>query len=313
MSEDFVVQRYHENSGLTLAEAKSQNETLRKFCFEILVEGVDYGVIEGTDKKVLFKPGAERLCQFLRLYPKFLPLSVTEDFEKPLFFYRYECQLLHMQSGAVVGTGIGSCNSYETKYRWRERKRTCPNCNKETIIVGKEEYGGGFLCWKKKGGCGAKFPKDHPIIINQQTGRIENEDVCDQINTMDKMAQKRALMAAILVTAGVSEYFTQDLEEVVNEKTGEISKVPAPSPSEDKAPSVSLSYRPEWDERKEHLKSLLREMAAKNPMWNEEEYFKEVSGKDTAQLKHIDMAATEKQMERIEQAIENAEEWILSN
>jgi len=39
----------------------------------------------------------------------------------------------------------------------------CPKCGKVgTIIKGREEYGGGFLCFAKKGGCGAKFEKAPP-------------------------------------------------------------------------------------------------------------------------------------------------------
>ena len=36
----------------------------------------------------------------------------------------------------------------------------CPKCGCLTIIEGKPEYGGGWLCWKNKGGCGAKFTSD---------------------------------------------------------------------------------------------------------------------------------------------------------
>lgn len=35
--------------------------------------------------------------------------------------------------------------------------RPCPSCGQKAIIRGKAEYGGGFVCWKKMGGCGAKF------------------------------------------------------------------------------------------------------------------------------------------------------------
>ena len=35
----------------------------------------------------------------------------------------------------------------------------------------------------------------------------------DLVNTIDKMAQKRALVAAVLITCGASEYFTQDVED----------------------------------------------------------------------------------------------------
>lgn len=38
----------------------------------------------------------------------------------------------------------------------------CPVCGVAAIIKGREEYGGGWLCFKKKGGCGAKWP-DGPV------------------------------------------------------------------------------------------------------------------------------------------------------
>lgn len=37
------------------------------------------------------------------------------------------------------------------------KDKTCPKCGKPAIIKGKAEYGGGWLCYKAKGGCGAKF------------------------------------------------------------------------------------------------------------------------------------------------------------
>lgn len=43
--------------------------------------------------------------------------------------------------------------------------------------------------------------------------RIPNSDVFDVINTIDKMAQKRALVAAVLVATNASEFFTQDMED----------------------------------------------------------------------------------------------------
>ena len=39
-----------------------------------------------------------------------------------------------------------------------EAAKTCPSCGRSgTIIRGKAEYGGGWVCWKTKGGCGAKL------------------------------------------------------------------------------------------------------------------------------------------------------------
>ncbi len=38
--------------------------------------------------------------------------------------------------------------------------------------------------------------------------------MCDQINTIQKMAQKRAFIAATLIGCNASEYYTQDLEDL---------------------------------------------------------------------------------------------------
>jgi hypothetical protein len=54
------------------------------------------------------------------------------------------------------------------------------------IIKGKEEYGGGWICYNKKGGCGQKFADDDDAIIGQIVGRIENDDPADQYNTVLK-------------------------------------------------------------------------------------------------------------------------------
>ena len=43
--------------------------------------------------------------------------------------------------------------------------------------------------------------------------RIPNPDVADVVNTIQKMAQKRALVAATLIATSASEFFTQDIED----------------------------------------------------------------------------------------------------
>jgi len=56
---------------------------------------------------------------------------------------------------------------FDSKYReapererapQQERVPTCPKCNStKGVIKGKEEYGGGWVCYAKKGGCGHKW------------------------------------------------------------------------------------------------------------------------------------------------------------
>lgn len=188
---------------------------------DVLKPGVDFGVIPGTgDKPTLLLPGMEKLLRALRLRPEYHLLSSKEDFDKPLFYYRYECRLIEIESGLCVSTAIGSANSYEAKWRWREQKRACPKCGTANINRSKfpprnnPNAEPGWYCYAKTGGCGAEFAADDKTITEQVTGRMENPDIFDQINTIDKIAQKRALGSAIKGAANVSEYFTVDLEDL---------------------------------------------------------------------------------------------------
>lgn len=42
----------------------------------------------------------------------------------------------------------------------------CPACGKPAIIKSKAEYGGGWICFEKKGGCGRKFKDGDPDIAS---------------------------------------------------------------------------------------------------------------------------------------------------
>jgi hypothetical protein len=203
---------------LSVQQAVERFNAVVEFVQTILREGVDYGTIPGTGKATLLKPGAEKLTTFFGLIKRFQLLDRVEDWSgadhdgERFFYYLYRCQLL--RGDTVVAEADGSCNSWETKYRYRTADRLCPQCGKATIIKGREEYGGGWLCFVKKGGCGAKFLTGDPSIEGQVTGRVLNADIADQVNTIQKMAQKRALVAATLLAVNASEFFTQDLEDL---------------------------------------------------------------------------------------------------
>jgi hypothetical protein len=79
-------------------------------------------------------------------------------------------------------------------------------------------------CFRKKGGCGAKFSLGDQSIESQQVGRVPNPDIADQVNTIQKMAQKRALVGVCLLAVNASEFFTQDVEDMM------IGPAPMPSP-----------------------------------------------------------------------------------
>lgn len=195
----------------------TERQKLMQELREMLVERVDYGVIPGTEKPTLLLPGAQKVCAYFGYVPKYADDSVIEDWSgaqngEPLFYYRLTCVLEKDRN--PVGGGIGSCNSWESKYRYRNAARKCPACGAESIIKGKEEYGGGWLCFAKKGGCGAKFPDGDAAIEAQSVGKVSNPDFADIVNTVLKMAKKRSYIDATLSATGLSQYFTQDVEDM---------------------------------------------------------------------------------------------------
>jgi hypothetical protein len=224
---------------MSLHEAQAMRQALNDFVSSnVLVENIDYGKVPGTDKNTLLKPGAEKLATFFRLTPKFVILDKVVDFDKGLFYFQYQCEL-YTRGGMLVGTGNGSCNSYESKYRYRRAGRVCPQCGAENIRRSKRDDG--WYCWEKTGGCGANFAANDTRITEQETGRVENPDRADQLNTVDKMAQKRALVAAVLIAVNASEFFTQDMEDFVN---GDFEPPPVP-PKRNGAPAPAQSGPPE--------------------------------------------------------------------
>lgn len=213
MKNEEELVRYQPGRTLTplmnLAVAKSRLAEFQQFVKEYMVPGEDYGQIPGTPKPTLYKPGADKLCELYGLSDSYRVIDRLVDFDRGLFDYEIECQL--SRDGMLIATGLGSCSSYEGKYRYRDSKQKCPKCGKETIIKGKEEYGGGWLCFAKKGGCGAKFADDDEQITNQVIGQVENDDIATLKNTILKMAKKRAKVDAALAATRSSGVFTQDI------------------------------------------------------------------------------------------------------
>jgi len=198
-----------------------------------MTRDVDYGVIPGTGTKpTLLKPGAEKLGVLFQLDVQL----VNEKHWGPGDHLTVTSQatVFHFPTGARLGYGEGICSTREKKYAVRNEQRKCPDCGKATVIKGKAEYGGGWLCFKKKGGCGAKWPDGAEVIESQTTGEVENPDLPDSWNTVVKMAEKRARIDAVLAVTGASALFTQDLDDEV-ERAPE--SAPAPSSQPDRVPS----------------------------------------------------------------------------
>jgi hypothetical protein len=197
---------------LTVEELAGQVKKIHEVMAKLMKPETHFGVIPGTKKPTLYKPGAELLNMLFRLDPQY---GTEEIRDGDHLIVRSTCTLWHIPTGQRMGSGMGSCSTREAKYAYRRSGRTCPSCGKEdTIIKGKAEFGGGWLCFGKRGGCGAKFKDGDDAIEQQQTEqRVANPDLPDTHNTVLKMSNKRALVAAVLNVTAASEIFTQDVDD----------------------------------------------------------------------------------------------------
>lgn len=217
---------------------------------EVLTEGTDYGTIPGCgDKPSLFKPGAEKITKLLNLFEDYEFVERIEDFDKPLFHYVVRCTLRDIATGTRVASGLGACNSRESKYRYRwipeteisaaERAGLKKRGGKMTLFefdfaLSKREttgqYGKPAEHWAAFDAAIAagtartatrktKKDKDLPgreIDVTAVFYQLENPEIFDQVNTIIKMGKKRAHVDATLAAGRLSELFTQDLEDLAD-------------------------------------------------------------------------------------------------
>jgi hypothetical protein len=190
-------------------QVSAQVQLIQQVMRDVMKDGEHYGVVPGCGTKpALLKPGAEKLCFTFQLVPNFE--VKRQDYERNHREYEVRCRLTN-RAGVLIAEGLGTCSTYESKYRYRNADRTCPTCGKPALMKSKRDPE--FYCWTKKDGCGATFPLDDKRITEQQVGKVENPDIADQWNTVLKMATKRAHVAATITACAASDLFTQDIDE----------------------------------------------------------------------------------------------------
>lgn len=246
---------------MAIATAKQRYNALVSFTKDIMTPGKDFGAVPGTDKPTLLKPGAEKLMSFFGLTvedPEFI--TKDEDWTgerhggEACFYYMVRQRVT--RNGTLIASQVGSCNSWESKYRYRwvkesdipaelDKKRLRVRDGSITefaFAIDKAEtsgpYGKPAEYWQAfktaiQGGTArhderkTKTGKLLPAwTIGAPLYRVPNTDVFDVINTVQKMACKRALVAVTLIACNASEFFHQDLDDIP-----ELVDVPAWAPT----------------------------------------------------------------------------------
>ena len=192
--------------GLTMvvspAEAMKRVQELRAFVSANMVPGMngDYAVLPGTNKPTLLQPGAQKLCEIYGFAVSFSDVEVISDWDRPLFVFRKKCVLSSRRDGRFICDGMGSANSKEDRYAWRwvGERDVPPGVDKATLKAR-----------TKRGERG-----------DWTQYRLPNDDIFSLVNTIEKMACKRALIHATLNATRSAGIFTQDKEDLPPEAFG---------------------------------------------------------------------------------------------
>lgn len=162
----------------------------------VMKADVDYGIIPGCKIPTLFKPGAELLCSTFQLGDRMaLGYPEVEHDEDGNYTVTIILEFYPQSTGVTIGQGIGVASTAEEKYSWRgavcneEFENAQPEFRREKWFKG---YRGGDNYSKKQ------------IRTNPR----------DMLNTVTKMAKKRAKVDGTLNVLGASRVFAQDLEDL---------------------------------------------------------------------------------------------------
>jgi hypothetical protein len=206
---------------LTIAEIKSQINLIQEVMRAVMKPNVHYGVIPGTQKPTLYKPGSEAVLSAFRISvdPESEDLSNGDEAK-----YRVRCYGRSMATGTIVGIGIGEASSNEEKYKWRAAV-----CDEEFDATPEDRRRTAYK--KGKGG-------GHYTVKQVRT------NPADVANTILKMAKKRAQIDMTLTATACSDVFDQDLEDLppgivdhgerppVTMPTAKTTPLPAPTGTE---------------------------------------------------------------------------------
>lgn len=203
---------------LSVEQVRTQVNLIQAVMASVMKEGQHYGKIPGCgDKPTLLKPGAEKLSLTFRL-------RLVIDNNRDVSFtdmggghreIRVYCHILNSE-GVEMSTGVGSCSTMESKYRYRggEKKPTGKMVPKEYWNLKKE--GKIQEALDIIGGKGFGVAKiDGTWQVIEFGEKMENPDIADTYNTVLKIAKKRAYIDGILSATAASDIFTQDIEDMV--------------------------------------------------------------------------------------------------
>lgn len=160
----------------------------------VLKDGTDYCYSRNSGKPVLLKPGAEKISKLFGFQmAKMECIKEVINESNNYIDYTYRCVITD-RDGKWEGICEGSANSREDCFRYSYIKRDMIPADDVIEMLKRENRG----FWKKTNNRWEWIEK------------VENRNVFNLKNRIQKIAQKRAFVGAVLIAAGASEFFTQD-------------------------------------------------------------------------------------------------------
>lgn len=218
VKESMQIQMKEQYGIMTVKNVRQQIAQIQDLMKACMRKKEHFDTLPGYKKPFLLKAGAEKLSMMFRLAPVFE--VIINDLQEGHKEYRVNCTISHIESGKVLGSGMGSCSTMESKYRYRETRdfkvigdaSAIPNDYRQK----KQAY--------RQQGLGCKKVGDEFVWVQYSKGsgeKTENPDIADTYNTVLKMAKKRAHVDAILTVTAASDIFVQDDEEMAEKPSAE--------------------------------------------------------------------------------------------
>jgi hypothetical protein len=174
-----------------VAEVIIAQEEIRELIQKALKPGRDYGTIPGTKKPTLYKAGAERTANACGLEPRFRIVESEIDHDREVKYTKRDKVWRNKHKDDKAFTWKESAGISYGLYRYVTE---CQLVSRETGDVV-----GSFM----------------GVCSTMESKYVDRPRDCD--NTALKMSEKRSLVGAVLVTLGLSDQFTQDVEDLPRE------------------------------------------------------------------------------------------------
>lgn len=175
----------------TVQEIRKRVSMVQCVMREVMKENTHFGTIPGTPKPSLWKPGAEVLCLTFRLAP-LLESHVVHD-DPDIEWGYHQVKRDRVSDGTTIG--------------YFEVEASCTIQSIDGQVLSR---------------CSAR--------CSNREAKYRSLGLFEVRNTVQKMAEKRAFVSAVLMATGASDIFTQDLEDIPELLEPIIPKPVSPEP-----------------------------------------------------------------------------------